>query len=89
VNREQRRALERRGLGQPTIETTRVDIKYGVDAEGHVLLGYNRPIDNLRMTPAEAQAMVDHLQGCLNHLKEQSAAVPAGSIVSSAPSTAQ
>lgn len=89
MNREQRRALARRGLGQPTIENTRVDIKYGVDAEGHVALGYNRPIDNLRLTPTEAQAMIDNLQGCLNYLKEQQAAAPAGPWSGCAPSTAQ
>lgn len=71
MNRQQRRMLAH---GHPPAglreERHDINIQYGADeAEKNVLIGFNRPIDNLRLEPQQVLDMIDKLQKCLEYLK--------------------
>lgn len=46
-----------------------VDIRYG-HSETHVLVVLSRPIDNLRLTPEQARAMIAALTEALAHFEQ-------------------
>lgn len=69
MNREQRRHPERFGIGRAPATTT-LTVRYGTDGQ-RVVVVFPRPVSDLRMTPAEVDAMIEQLQMGKRLLAEQ------------------
>lgn len=80
MNREQRRhpsaGFGRRLTVNPQSAT--VDISYGYDvSRGVVMVKFSKPVNNLDMTPAQAQEIIKSVQQCLDLLANGKAQGPA------------
>lgn len=78
MNRQQRRALERSGAKEEQrMQAKQQDltVQHGW-TQTHVVVIFPRPIDNIQLTPEQAEAFIKSMQGSLEGLRALQAGKP-------------